>query len=109
MRRSQLIQGALSVALIFIFWRVFSFGANRGTFTASHDLWTRKQRANAIRTAFVHGWQGYNSYAFPHDTLKPLTNASLNDRYSISVSTTGPLQHTKTFVEVGGVARPSIP
>ncbi|KAI9250621.1 glycoside hydrolase [Sporodiniella umbellata] len=34
----------------------------------------RERRREAIKDAFLHGWQGYKTYALGHDELKPLTN-----------------------------------
>lgn len=40
-----------------------------------------KDRAQFIRDAFIHGWNGYAKYAYPHDVLQPLTHGSLDNRY----------------------------
>lgn len=31
-------------------------------------------RANAVKEAFQHAWDGYKKYAFPHDELHPVSN-----------------------------------
>lgn len=36
----------------------------------------RLLKQNAVREAFKHAWNGYTTYALPHDELKPLTNGS---------------------------------
>ncbi|KAK5662016.1 hypothetical protein OQA88_10127 [Cercophora sp. LCS_1] len=37
-------------------------------------------RANAVKQAFDISWDGYYKYAFPHDSLRPLTNRYSDDR-----------------------------
>lgn len=37
-------------------------------------------RANAVKAAFQHAWDGYYAYAFPHDSLLPVTNSYQDDR-----------------------------
>lgn len=37
-------------------------------------------RAGEVRNAFQTAWKGYYKYAFPHDTLLPLTNEWYDDR-----------------------------
>ncbi|KAF2730293.1 glycoside hydrolase family 47 protein [Polyplosphaeria fusca] len=39
-----------------------------------------KERARIVRGAFVRGWNGYMEHAYPHDTLKPLSNTAYDDR-----------------------------
>jgi hypothetical protein len=34
-----------------------------------------QQRADGVREAFRHSWNGYKKFAFPHDELHPLTNS----------------------------------
>lgn len=38
-------------------------------------------RADAIREAFQHAWNGYTKYAFPHDELHPVSNGHGDSRY----------------------------
>jgi hypothetical protein len=80
MRRFQILHGAIFAAILFIFWHVFSFTGERRQSAASHEMWDREQRANFIRSSFMDGWNGYKENAYPHDMLKPLTNAGLDDR-----------------------------
>jgi mannosyl-oligosaccharide alpha-1,2-mannosidase len=35
---------------------------------------TDQSRADTIKEAFVHAWEGYMAYAYPHDELHPITN-----------------------------------
>jgi mannosyl-oligosaccharide alpha-1,2-mannosidase len=35
---------------------------------------TQAQRANAVKEAFQTAWDGYYTYAFPHDQLHPEDN-----------------------------------
>ncbi|KAJ9151246.1 alpha-1,2-Mannosidase [Pleurostoma richardsiae] len=37
-------------------------------------------RADAVKAAFRHGWDGYYQYAFPHDSLRPVSNTWEDDR-----------------------------
>lgn len=39
------------------------------------------ERADAVKEAFQRGWDGYYKYAFPHDSLRPVTNGYEDDRY----------------------------
>ena len=41
---------------------------------------TNQQRANAVKEAFQVSWDGYYKYAFPHDSLQPVTNTYDDDR-----------------------------
>ncbi|KAK3316254.1 glycoside hydrolase family 47 protein [Apodospora peruviana] len=38
------------------------------------------ERAGAVRDAFDISWRGYYEYAFPHDSLRPVTNTWSDDR-----------------------------
>jgi mannosyl-oligosaccharide alpha-1,2-mannosidase len=35
---------------------------------------TNQQKADAVKEAFQHAWNGYMKYAFPHDELHPVSN-----------------------------------
>jgi mannosyl-oligosaccharide alpha-1,2-mannosidase len=37
-------------------------------------------KAKAIKETYQHSWKGYYEYAFPNDTLAPLTKSYVNDR-----------------------------
>ncbi|KAF2835227.1 glycoside hydrolase family 47 protein [Patellaria atrata CBS 101060] len=37
-------------------------------------------RRGKIKTAFLHGYRAYKTYAFPHDSLKPLSKTYRDDR-----------------------------
>lgn len=39
-----------------------------------------QDRADAIKDAFLFGWDGYYKYAFPHDELEPVTNGYSDPR-----------------------------
>lgn len=39
------------------------------------------ERADAVKAAFKRAWDGYYKYAFPHDSLLPVTNSYEDDRY----------------------------
>ncbi|WYZ35599.1 hypothetical protein EsH8_X_000246 [Colletotrichum jinshuiense] len=38
------------------------------------------ERASAVKEAFQRSWDGYRKFAFPNDTLKPVSNSFENDR-----------------------------
>ena len=38
-------------------------------------------RAQAVEEAFLHAWNGYVEYAFPHDELHPVSNGYGDSRY----------------------------
>ncbi len=38
------------------------------------------QRAQAVKDVFQRGWDGYSKYAFPHDSLMPVSNSYIDDR-----------------------------
>ena len=45
-------------------------------------------KADAVKEAFQHAWDGYSKYAFPHDELHPVSNSygdSRLARYAILV------------------------
>ncbi len=48
--------------------------AAKPTYRVNHD------RARAVREAFDRGWNGYKQYAFPHDSLRPVSNKYDDDR-----------------------------
>ncbi|KAL2257758.1 hypothetical protein VTK26DRAFT_9219 [Humicola hyalothermophila] len=39
-----------------------------------------QHRADAVKQAFQTSWDGYYKYAFPHDSLRPISNSFLDDR-----------------------------
>jgi hypothetical protein len=39
-----------------------------------------QHRANAVKDAFQVSWDGYYKHAFPHDSLRPVTNRYADDR-----------------------------
>jgi mannosyl-oligosaccharide alpha-1,2-mannosidase len=39
------------------------------------------QRADAVKAAFEYAWNGYKTYAFPHDELRPVSNGFSDSRY----------------------------
>jgi mannosyl-oligosaccharide alpha-1,2-mannosidase len=39
-----------------------------------------QHRANAVKDAFQVSWDGYYKHAFPHDSLRPVTNRFADDR-----------------------------
>ena len=43
-------------------------------------LVVQQERADAVKEAFEHAWNGYYTYAFPNDELHPVSNTSGNSR-----------------------------
>ncbi|KXX81549.1 Mannosyl-oligosaccharide alpha-1,2-mannosidase [Madurella mycetomatis] len=39
-----------------------------------------KERTDAVKQAFQTSWDGYYKYAFPHDSLRPVSNGFADDR-----------------------------
>lgn len=37
-------------------------------------------RADVIKNAFKHAWQGYSTFAYGHDELRPMTNGTTDSR-----------------------------
>lgn len=42
---------------------------------------TPSARAEAVKEAFNHSWNGYVKYAFGKDELRPVSNTGSNSRY----------------------------
>ena len=40
-------------------------------------------RANAVKEAFQFSWNGYKTYAFPHDELHPVSNTYSDSRQGL--------------------------
>ncbi|KAH7113246.1 alpha-1,2-mannosidase [Dendryphion nanum] len=59
------------ICILFLLWR------NSGNLDSLTDP---EDRAEFIRDAFISGWEAYKKHAFPHDTLRPLTNGYYDDR-----------------------------
>lgn len=41
---------------------------------------TNQAKADAVKEAFQHAWDGYMKYAFPHDELTPVSNGHADSR-----------------------------
>ncbi|KAN0117545.1 glycoside hydrolase family 47 protein [Hyaloscypha variabilis] len=46
----------------------------------NHQGMVDRERADAVKAAFVHAWTGYKKYAFPHDELHPVSNSFSDSR-----------------------------
>ncbi|KAE8353756.1 putative mannosyl-oligosaccharide alpha-1,2-mannosidase 1B [Aspergillus coremiiformis] len=46
-----------------------------------------ESRADAVKEAFVHAWEGYKRYAYPHDELHPISNGFGDSRNGWGAST----------------------
>jgi len=47
---------------------------------AAPNYVNQPERANAVKEAFQRSWDGYRKFAFPNDTLLPVSKSSDNDR-----------------------------
>jgi hypothetical protein len=67
------------------------------------------QRAQAVVDVFRTSWEGYYTYAFPMDELRPVNNSGSNSRYvSMLISTV--FNHANTFSpETAGAPPQSTP
>lgn len=45
---------------------------------------TNQAKADAVKEAFQHAWDGYIKYAFPHDELTPVSNGHADSRCVIA-------------------------
>lgn len=45
-----------------------------GSEAALRSRSNNQQKADAVKEAFQHAWNGYMKYAFPHDELHPVSN-----------------------------------
>ena len=43
-------------------------------------------RADAVKEAFLHSWNGYTKFAFGFDELSPVSSKGTNSRYATSIS-----------------------
>jgi len=77
--RSAVIQCAVFAGVIWLLWRGFA-ATERGGNEDWSAIKEPKERAEAIKRGFVHGWNGYVKHAFPHDMLRPLSNTVVDDR-----------------------------
>lgn len=41
---------------------------------------SNQAKADAVKEAFQHAWNGYMKYAFPHDELTPVSNGHADSR-----------------------------
>ena len=47
---------------------------------AAPEYVSHPDRTAAVKEAFQHAWDGYYQYAFPNDTLRPISQSYSNDR-----------------------------
>ena len=57
------------------------------TALAAPSYQAHPERASAVQATFQRSWDGYYEYAFPHDTLKPISKTFEDDR-SVTVPET---------------------
>jgi hypothetical protein len=57
--------------------------------TVGDEVWA--QRAQAVKRAFMHAYEPYESMAFPSDELLPMSNRSINKQVSHSRGSTAPM------------------
>ncbi|KAJ4293782.1 Mannosyl-oligosaccharide alpha-1,2-mannosidase 1B [Collariella sp. IMI 366227] len=60
---------------------LFGYGANAAPRKTLNTRYTvNQQRANTVKEAFQTSWDGYYKYAFPHDSLRPMSHGFADDR-----------------------------
>lgn len=52
---------------------------------ALHRESDSQKKADAVKEAFQHAWDGYMKYAYPHDELHPVSNGYGDSRYAIGL------------------------
>ncbi|WPG99365.1 mannosyl-oligosaccharide alpha-1,2-mannosidase 1b [Acrodontium crateriforme] len=57
--------------------KTYSSAQSKPTGESSSEM---QQRADAVKEAFQHAWDGYYKYAFPNDELHPVSNGFSNSR-----------------------------
>ena len=67
--------------------------------TSAQPRVAKKKLAAAVRTEFLHAWNGYKKYAWGHDDLKPLSKAP-HDWYGQSLLMT-PVDALDTMILMG--------
>ncbi len=80
---------------IFCLFLAFTAACRQG----SHSDIQAKQTANQIKKAFLHAWQGYESFAWGYDELQPLSKTG-NNRYANSLYMT-PVDALDTMILMG--------
>ena len=58
----------------------FALPRNANGYGKRDDLPPAEERAQAVVNTFRIAWEGYYTYAFPNDELKPVTNGFSNSR-----------------------------
>lgn len=56
------------------------FWQDAETVLSASSVSTNQQKADAVKEAFQHAWNGYMKYAFPHDELHPVSNGHGDSR-----------------------------
>ncbi len=69
------------------------------TATTAAQTRSNSDRAAAVRSEFLHAWNGYKKYAWTHDDLRPLTK-TFHDWYSQSLLMT-PVDALDTMILMG--------
>lgn len=75
----------LALTLILLDYFVWSIGRHQPPITADYikahgPIVNDTMRKEVIMSAFQFAWDGYNSFAFPHDVLKPVSNTAGHGR-----------------------------
>lgn len=69
-----MVSSAWLLALLGSSAQVYGIRARGPMYAANPD------RAAAVKEAFDRAWAGYYQYAFPNDSLKPISKSFENDR-----------------------------
>ncbi|KAH8593366.1 glycoside hydrolase [Bisporella sp. PMI_857] len=70
-----------------------------------HEL--NRQRADAVKEAFTHAWNGYYKYAFPNDELHPVSNGYSNSRNGWGASAVDALS-TAILMQIPTIVNPIV-
>lgn len=66
--------------LAFLSCLCFAMAAPTRRGSRLHGCVSTDPRAEAVKEAFLHAYQGYKQYAWGHDELLPKSNGSFNSR-----------------------------
>ncbi|CAK7221402.1 hypothetical protein SCUCBS95973_004486 [Sporothrix curviconia] len=66
---------------------------------------THPDRVDAVKAAFQRSWDGYYKHAFPHDSLKPISNTFSDDRNGWGASAVDALSTAIVMGNAGAVAQ----
>jgi mannosyl-oligosaccharide alpha-1,2-mannosidase len=66
-------------------------------------------RLDGVKEAFQRAWDGYYEYAFPNDSLNPISKTYTNDRYETGIVPLSRLRMLIKKIEMDGVRAQLMP